>query len=182
MLWNKLPLEVKQQDNIFKFKNAVKKYFNVLNNIVLPSKFNCPPGKTLATVLLHIRMGLSPLNGHRFQYNLTENPFCPSCLAMVETSRHYFLECSAYTFPRVTLLANVHDLVVKITDLPSNNLTSWEELSSAQILHMLTHGLTECIVLSLDSRMRDLIVDIDNDLYSHVMTYMFATKRFVVST
>ena len=48
------------------------------------------------TVLTQIKLNLSPSKSQLFKYNLTDNPFCPSCGDSVETPVHYFIECNAH--------------------------------------------------------------------------------------
>ena len=50
-----------------------------------------------------MRLGLGPLQGHLFQYNLTENPFCQNCLIElieIESSIHFLFKCATYAVPR----------------------------------------------------------------------------------
>ena len=107
ILWNKLPLAIKQQDNLSKFKYEIKTYMNYKCNAYIPSKFNKPLCNKLARNLLQMRLGLSTLNNHLFTYNISDNPLCPNCFDNVESTCHFFLECRHYAVQRATLLQNV---------------------------------------------------------------------------
>ena len=65
--------------------------------------------------LAQLRLGLSPLNSHRFNFNLTENPICPSCNEKEETTLHYFLECDKYAGTlRIDLWHKIDNLSIRV--------------------------------------------------------------------
>ena len=93
--WNGLPNSTRSVNSIHAFKSLVRGPHrpNIYHRLCF--------GKREAW-LSHIRMGLSALNGQRFQYGLTDSPFCPHCHTEVEDAVHYFQDCHAYRVARTT--------------------------------------------------------------------------------
>ena len=58
-------------------------------------------------ILTQIKLNLSPLKFHLFKYNLTDNPFCPSCGDSVETPIHYFIECNTHRANHQIMIQNL---------------------------------------------------------------------------
>ena len=54
-------------------------------------------------IVTQMRLGLSSLRDHLFRYCLTDNPFCRSCLGVIETSVHFLFEYKAYEATRFFL-------------------------------------------------------------------------------
>ena len=48
--------------------------------------------------------GLSPLKLHLFTYNLTDNPMCPNCFDVVESTKHSFSNVLRIPCPEEFLL------------------------------------------------------------------------------
>ena len=110
--WNLLPSCVIQSVSISCFKVALKLHLKLGKNTGLSktlSYFSC--GK-LGRVLTQMRLGLSPLNYHLFQYNINDNPFCAQCGSEFETSIHFFALCSSYDVDRVILRNSIRLLHV----------------------------------------------------------------------
>jgi hypothetical protein len=109
-------------------------------------------------MLTQMSLGLSKLNHHLFAYNITDNPFCPKCYDVIETTEHYFLECSAYTVYRENMLSALHNCL--------NNY----EVSNTNIVAIMLNG-----VLLKDN------YQINNNIFTIVRTYMKLTERFLKS-
>jgi hypothetical protein len=61
----------------------------------------------LGKIFTQIKLNLSPLKSQLFKYNLTDNPFCPSCGDSVETPIHNFIECSTHRANRQIMIQNL---------------------------------------------------------------------------
>ena len=59
--------------------------------------------------LSRLRMGLSALGQHRFNYNLIEDYSCPHC-GECETTFHYFFQCPSYSCHRTVMLNSLAEL------------------------------------------------------------------------
>ena len=64
-------------------------------------------------ILTQLRLGLSPLREHLFKYQISDNPFCPSCCNEIESVTHFLLFCTSYDAARAILF----DEIVKIVGL-----------------------------------------------------------------
>ncbi len=58
-----------------------------------------------------LRLGLSHLRAHLFQYNLIDNPTCQFCNLEAETTSHYILRCPTYNAVRVRFLMGLTNLL-----------------------------------------------------------------------
>ena len=118
-MWNNLPNEIQIIPNLALFKNKIKTHFpgNPGNSISPYLLFESHDG-FFGKLLTQMRLQLSPLRAHLFRYNLTDNPFCPSCGEEIETTLHYFLTCRSYETPRRTLL---HSLEMLNANMASDN-------------------------------------------------------------
>ena len=58
-----------------------------------------------------LRLGLSHLRAHLFQYNLIDNPNCQFCNLEAETTSHYILRCPTYNAVRVRFLMGLTNLL-----------------------------------------------------------------------
>ena len=94
--WNNLSCEITDMADLKCFKTALSKHTNPNYN----KSTDCPMFHFCTgfygRILTQMKLGLSKLNHHLFLYNITDNPFCPSCLDSVEDVEHYFLKCSTY--------------------------------------------------------------------------------------
>ena len=71
-------------------------------------KLNKPLGSKLFT---HLRVGLSHLKEHKFQYNLQDSiDLLCSCGNSIKPTIHFFLHCANYMFQRQTLLNKIHSI------------------------------------------------------------------------
>ena len=127
--WNNLLPEIRNCKTFLNFKFKISKKFG--NNFLQGddhfaySTFSNYYGK----ILTQIRLGLSPLNHHRFEYKLTDNPFCPTCLEHIGTVDHYFLSCITYLNIRDTLFKNL-----------SNIISDWSKLNNIEKLTIIVNG------------------------------------------
>ena len=62
-----------------------------------------------------MRLGLSPLNSHRFTYHLVSDPFCPHCDFVPETIEHFMLFCPQYATAWTVLFNALSDIGVNVT-------------------------------------------------------------------
>ena len=56
-------------------------------------------------------LGLSALNGQRYDYNLIDNSICLRCGSECEDVIHYFMDCPRYAVPRIKLLEELSCLL-----------------------------------------------------------------------
>ena len=59
-----------------------------------------------------LRLGLSHLKKHLYNYNLINSPYCENndCLRLQETPAHFFLFCPKYHSQRRRMLTRISDL------------------------------------------------------------------------
>ena len=91
--WNNLPTTVQNSISFTTFKaltrgpNHSNKYHNL--------------GKGRPSIwLARIRMGLSGLNAHRFNYKFIDSPICIYCNTGSKTTHHYFFSCPTHRLAR----------------------------------------------------------------------------------
>ena len=108
--WNALPATVRNLPSHASFKRMLNKDKIRRNPYHLLCSGKC------GTWLTRLRLGLSPLNHHRFTYNLIKDPHCPHCPRTLETTFHFFFECPSYSDARATLLS-----VLSNTGLDTND-------------------------------------------------------------
>ena len=75
-----------------------------------------------ARTLSQIRLGLSPLRGQLFTFNITENPICPLCLDAFESDFHFFLECPVLEAKRINYMSELKLLVPNLQVLSKKEL------------------------------------------------------------
>ncbi len=105
--------------SVSSFKSNYKKLFHRV-----PNKFfnlELDNGNVHHT---RLRLGLSHLRGHLFQYNLIDDPECQFCHLEPETRSHYILRCPTFNAARTRYLLG---LVVNLsrqylTDLNDNKI------------------------------------------------------------
>ena len=157
-MWNNLPKEIQIIPNLALFKNKIKTHFpgNPGNSISPYLLFESHDG-FFGKLLTQMRLQLSPLRAHLFRYNLTDNPFCPSCGEEIETTLHYFLTCRSYETPRQTLL---HNLEMLNANMASDNTK----------LDFIIFGASD---LSITEMIR-----VNQILFRHICIYFAKTNRF----
>ena len=64
--------------------------------------------------LFQLRVGLSPLKGHKWCHNFIDNPsgVC-HCNQGIEDTSHFLLSCPTYVIQRVTLVSSVNKILLK---------------------------------------------------------------------
>ena len=72
-------------------------------------------------ILARLRLGLSHLNEHRFNFESYINPLC-SCSLEVESTKHFFLHCHHCSNIRKTLLNTVDMIDESISNVNDNDL------------------------------------------------------------
>ena len=100
--WNLLPPEISNLTSIQLLK------FKILQPIK-PNPFYKTCTGRQGIWLTRLRLGLSPLNYHRYSYNFIADSKCPSCGHHKEDTVHYFLNCPTYNLARQTLLGRLLD-------------------------------------------------------------------------
>ena len=103
-LWNQLPLHSRKAKSLSEFKRALKDNAGVQ---AAPSyySYGTKLGNTLHTKL---RLGMSPLNSHRFQIQKIDDPSCP-CGFSFETVTHFIFHCPLHETARRYLLDTISD-------------------------------------------------------------------------
>ena len=114
----------------------------------------------LGKIFTQIKLNLSPLKSQLFKYNLTDNPFCPSCGDSVETPIHYFIECSTHRANRQIMIQNLLKL--------NPNLSSPSDFLD-YILYGSISGTNE-------QRVRT-----NKAIFRHVSIFMFKSQRFILN-
>ena len=101
--WNKLDIDILKSKSYATFRNTLLK----LGRPIYSN--SSPVGLKL---LNRLRLGLSHLNEHRFNYNFQNciNPLC-SCSLEIESTSHFLLHCHYYTNIRVTLLSSITEII-----------------------------------------------------------------------
>ena len=109
-VWNTLPPPTKNATSINSFKCLVSG--------IRPkaSKYNNSCSGKKGNWITRLRLGLSPLNYHRFKYNLVSVPYCNHCPNVIETTDHFFFECPIYATPRLAFLKILSDLGININN------------------------------------------------------------------
>ena len=64
--------------------------------------------------LFQLRVGLSPLKGHKWCHNFIDTPsgVC-HCNQGIEDTSHFLLSCPSYVIQRVTLVSGVNEILLK---------------------------------------------------------------------
>ncbi len=104
-----------------------------------------------------LRLGLSHLRAHLFQYNLIDDPTCQFCNLEPETTSHYILRCPTYNRVRVRFL-------IGLTGLLDHNYIS--SLNDDKIVQLFLHGDPE------------LNFDINSSIISMAQSFITDSKRF----
>ena len=104
------------------------------------------------------KIKIKPSEITTFNYNLTDNPFCPSCNDSIETPLHFFLECNTHHAHRQIMLANFFKLDPKLS-------------SATEYLQFIVNG---SLVGSREQQMK-----INKAIFRHVTIFVFKTQRFI---
>ena len=104
--WNQLPIDLRNSPSITTFKNQYKKANMKKENQLYNVGFGI--GQTNHT---RMRLGLSALRAHLFQYTIVDSPICTFCNMQSETEIHYIFHCPTFAAQRAILLANIVDIM-----------------------------------------------------------------------
>ena len=108
-LWEDLTEAERNSDSFQSFKTALQ--LKSMADIPCQySVYNTLYG-TYSKILTQIRLGLSNLNEHLYSYNLSDNPFCPNCLHVVETTSHNLVVCPPYKTAREKLFLSLQGIL-----------------------------------------------------------------------
>jgi hypothetical protein len=104
--WNNLDQKYRQLPSIESFKNTLKNSSGQKTN-----KLYHHDSSKAAISHTRMRLGLSGLSAHRFNYNHINIPKCLTCAAKLEDPAHFFLLCPTYARHRPTLLRETCDIL-----------------------------------------------------------------------
>ena len=92
-IWNNLPDRIKKNaTNLSAFERELKNQANVgIDELKKNNPLYHSHEGFFGKILTQIKLKLSPLRSQLFNYNLTDNPFCPTCNDSIETPLHFFL-------------------------------------------------------------------------------------------
>ena len=120
-VWNTLSPPVRQAESIVTFKRLICPPLR-------PNKYYSSCIGKEGNWITRLRLGLSPLNSHRFTYHLIGEPYCPFCVNVPETTDHFLLTCPQYAAARLDFLRSLSDIGVNINN---NN----------DIINVILHGV-----------------------------------------
>ena len=105
-LWNSLDTETKCLP-LKSFKNKLFKQIRPKMKLI-----NTKLDNTGSMFLTWLRLGLSPLKHHKFNYNFPDapDPFC-SCFEGIEDTAHFLLFCKMFSNARDALFSNVNNFI-----------------------------------------------------------------------
>lgn len=118
--WNSLEYDIRNSKSkaIFKRKllNKIRpkkaSYFGIFNN-------------NKVRYLTMLRVGLSPLNAHKFAYNFKNvTQFCVVC-GCTEDTEHFLLHCKSYELSRTTMFNEISSIInSNLSTLPKRTVVS----------------------------------------------------------
>ena len=157
--WNNLPSILRFATSLSTFKSKLKfesdyKYSKLFSHGTTRGRVNHT----------RIRLGLSGLNSHRYNYNFITDRSCPMCSFRVEDPCHYFFDCPRYDFDRIKLLTQISNIVspgVHHSMLLTNSISD-------------RRYFLNCILLGFD----DLTYGENVLIFDFVHEYINSTKRF----
>ena len=136
--WNLLPETLRNTPSRRDFSRQVWQRFGAPD----PPTLNTVGTKTFNTQHTRLRVGLTTLNAHLFQFQLTPSPSC-SCGHKFEDTAHYILRCPKYTTHRSNLLSAVRPMLRHFDDLSDKHkldtLLFGRSLSEAQGISIAHH-------------------------------------------
>ncbi len=139
-------------------KNIFIKYIKKMFSVDKANKLFYHGQEPAITHHTRLRLGLSHMRSHLYQFNIIEDPFCPHCPNIPETPMHFLLKCHKYSSQR-------KDMFHKLQQALNCDLTN---KSSKAMTKMLLEGgsqydyTTNCKIFSL------------------VHLYMIQTERFII--
>ena len=113
--WNNLDSRIKNLPSISRFKRAI---LNFVRPTPMPT-FNVSNNKGFI-LLTRLRVGFSHLAEHKLRHGFLdlEDPFCSCRTNSIESTEHYLLQCSNFSYHRLILFNDLHKLHIKF--LPFN--------------------------------------------------------------
>ena len=180
-IWNTLPDEIRTSDSQFKFKVGVKKHYKFFNPDILHNNYHKHHFGKLNKILLQIFLGISPLSGQLFKSNLSDNPFCPECFDEVETSKHYFFECTKYAQIRIVLVNEVNNCYAHfVKDYLDLKLKLPDVLTAASTLQLILSGFEPDLFARCKiSFSPEQYYYHNRSLHTAVLKFMYDSNRFI---
>ena len=104
--WNKLDLNIRNSASLNTFKKKLLNFIRPCANSIFD--IHKPLGIKLLT---RLRLGLSHLHEHKFRHYFqdTLNPLC-ECRKDIESTMHFFLNCTNFLIPRQTLFQKIRNI------------------------------------------------------------------------
>ena len=158
-IWNSLPENVKNSDNICIFKKRINDYLSENSTRRPTSHIKHFHDGFFGSFLTQVKLNLSPLRAHLFKYNIIDNPFCPSCGDEIETAEHFFLDCKIHIQNRQKMLTNLFKLD------PSLTLRN-------------KPAIMDFIISGSSCPDKNQLSLVNNEIFRHVKIYIASTKRF----
>ena len=118
-------------------------------------------------LITQFRLGLSPLRYELFTYNITDNPFCPSCGESLECLLHFLFECSCYSQQRCILL---NDLKTLFTHININFNLTLDIGNHEDVKNILINGVNLPMI--------DDNISINAAIFHIASTYISSSARF----
>ena len=149
--WNELDISLRNSPSLNVFKQRIK----------VRKKTNSHGSHLTGRSVIHhtrIRLGLSPLRYHLYQFNIIDSPLCENCNIEMETTIHYFLHCPAYSHARTRLLCSLTEI------LPFDVLRNLQDECN----------LTDCILFGSDM----LDNQTNRNIFECALHFISETKRF----
>ena len=153
--WNNLSLETKESESLHIFKEKLKRLYG--HNI---SKKLYAHGHGLPTVNhCRMRLGLSHLKNHLFNYNIIQSKFCENsnCDLISETSSHFLLFCPRYGPQRHTMLSEISTII-----FPGTNYNTVIAIMPDYLCNILLQG-SEDLSLNENKKVFDCVFKFIND-------------------
>ena len=119
--WNELPDDVRNSNSLVAFKAHLSRSKPQSNKLFYFGK------RRLQVIYTRLRTKCSTLFHHLFLKNIVDSPLC-RC-GSIETTTHFFLECSRYDHIRPIL----YDRINQLTSLSLHTLLYGDETKSFQI-------------------------------------------------
>ena len=157
-LWNNLPDDIRQSVTLSQFKFSLK---NTLLSVDPVPVYYSHGSRYFNIIHTRLRLGLSGLNSHLHRFNIIPSPVC-KCLNPDESTRHFLLECPAYSAPRESLLKTVC-----YTLAPGVNPSLVVHLASDILMRYLIHGNN------------DLPANLNIQIFDAVQKFIYDSRRFV---
>jgi len=167
--WNSLKNDVVNSTSISMFKNhlmLLPAYAQRKRSLQSLQYIKSVKGHT-GRLITQFRLGLSPLRNELFTYNITDNPFCPSCGECVETLAHFLFECSFYSHQRYIM---INDLKIMETYINDNFNFNLDITKLDVVKNLLINGIN---LPKLDDN-----ASINSFIFNIASAFISSTRRF----